>query len=138
VKVNLKGIEQAQLINTALGGDFQAISWRNHPGGDPDTQYIWWYGGSPVNFGRIDDPEINALLDQARSEPDKAKRVSIYEDVNREFAKEVYDLWLNWTEWNIATAPEVEGVFGPSLPTGEEPFPGLAAGHTVAGMWVEK
>lgn len=138
VKVNLKGIEQAQLINTALGGDFDAISWRNHPGGDPDTQYIWWYGKSPVNFGRIDDPEINSLLDQARSEPDAAKRKVLYEDVNREFGKEAYNLWLNWTEWNIATSPDVKGVLGPVLPTGQEPFPGLAAGHTVAGMWIEK
>ena len=138
VTVNLKGIEQAQLINTALGGDFDAISWRNHPGGDPDTQYIWWYGGSPVNFGRINDPEINSLLDQGRSEPDPAKRKAIYEDINREFAKEVYNLWLNWTEWNIATAPDVHGVYGPTLPTGQEPFPGLAAGHTVAGMWIDQ
>jgi peptide/nickel transport system substrate-binding protein len=138
VKINLKGIEQAQLISTALAGDFQAMSWRNHPGGDPDTQYIWWYGGSPTNFGRFNDPEINSLLDQARSEPDKAKRTQAYEEINREFAKETYNLWLNWSEWNIATAPDVQGVYGPALPTGQEPFSGLAAGHTVAGMWVEK
>jgi hypothetical protein len=36
--------------------------FRNYPGGDPDINYVWWYGeGNPVNFGGYDDPEINRL-----------------------------------------------------------------------------
>ena len=94
VKVNIKPAEQAQLINDAIGGEFQAVTWRNHPGGDPDTQYVWWYDGdkdpkktaNPVNFGRINDPEIDRLLDEGRSEPDAAKRKAIYENLNKRFA----------------------------------------------------
>ena len=38
VTVNLQPIaDQSALINAAIGGEFQAVSWRNHPGGDPDT-----------------------------------------------------------------------------------------------------
>ncbi len=136
MKVSVKQVEQAALINTALGGDWQAISWRNHPGGNPDGQYVWWHSTMPTNFGKINDPELDALLEQGRAESDPAKRQAIYEDVNRIFGEKVYNLWFNWTQWDVATATDVWGVFGPDLPDGSKPFGGLATGHPVSGMWV--
>jgi peptide/nickel transport system substrate-binding protein len=136
-KVNLRQVDQASLINTALGGDWQALSWRNHPGGNPDGQYNWWKTGSPVNFGKFSDPKIDQLLDQGRAEPDKEKATATYEDINRQFGSEVYNIWLNWTQWDIASDPTVSGVFGPNNPDGSEPFPGLATGHPVLGLNVQ-
>jgi peptide/nickel transport system substrate-binding protein len=138
MKVSIKQVEQAALINTALGGDWQAMSWRNHPGGNPDGQYVWWHSGMPTNFGGIDDPELDALLEQGRAESDPAARQKIYEDVNKLFADKVYNLWFNWTQWDVATANDVWGVFGPDLPDGSKPFTGLATGHPVSGMWVQQ
>ncbi|MDQ6696858.1 MAG: ABC transporter substrate-binding protein [Actinomycetota bacterium] len=138
--------EQAQLINTAIGGKFQALTFRNHPGGDPDTQYVWWYDGNPdpkvstnpVNFGRINDPVMDKLLDTGRSEIDPAKRQRIYQDVNRRFAKQVWNVWLSYTAWAIAENSKVHGILGPDLPDGSKPFTGLATGHPVLGMWIDK
>jgi peptide/nickel transport system substrate-binding protein len=138
IKVTLDPIEQAQQINTALGTDWQAQYWRNHPGGDPDTQYNWWYGGSPVNFGKFDDPEINALLDQGRTTPEEAGRTEIYENINKMFADKLYNVWTNWSNWTVGSATEVGGVLGPDLPDGSAPFPGLATGHPVSGMWINQ
>jgi peptide/nickel transport system substrate-binding protein len=138
MNVKLKQSEQSQLINEAIGGQFQATLWRNHPGGDPDTQYVWWHSGSPVNFGRINDKEIDRLLDEGRTETDTAKREQIYEDLNREFSKKLYDLWGQWTLWDVATAKNVFGVYGPDNPDGSKPNPGLAVGHPVLGLWVKK
>ena len=137
MKVTTKDIEQASLIDTALGGDFQVIvNWRNHPGGDPDEQYIWWHSEAPTNFSRIKDPEVDRLLDSGRVETDPAKRKTIYEDLNRRFAERVDNVWLSWVDWNIASNPNVFGVYGPDNPDGSKPFPGLANGHSVAGLWV--
>ena len=144
VTVKIKPAEQAALINDAIGGKFQAITWRNHPGGDPDTQYVWWYNGNPdpkavanpVNFGRINDPVIDKLLDQGRSEPDPAKRKTIYENLNREFAKKVWNLWAWFTPWEVAEAKNVHGILGPPLPNGDTPNPGLAVGHSLIGIWI--
>jgi peptide/nickel transport system substrate-binding protein len=136
VTMNVESVEQATLISRAIGGDYEAITFRNHPGGDPDNQYVWWYGKAPTNFGRFDDPEVNALLDQGRVEADPAARAAIYEEINREFAREFYNLWLTWTEWTVATAPEVRAIAGPPNPDGSGPFPGLADGHSLAGAWI--
>lgn len=138
MKVSIKQVEQAALINTALGGDWQAISWRNHPGGNPDGQYVWWHSTMPTNFGGLNDPELDALLDEGRSESDPEARKEIYENVNRLFSEQVYALWFNWTQWDVASAPDVYGVFGPDLPDGSAPFGGLATGHSVTGMWVKQ
>ena len=74
MSVEIVTVDQATQINTAISGDFQAIGWRNHPGGDPDPQYIWWKSGSPVNFGKFNDPEIDPLLDQGRTTLEAASR----------------------------------------------------------------
>jgi len=137
IEVTLQQIDEAALINRVLGGDYNAAFWRNHSGGDPDLQYSWWRSDSPVNFGRFNDPEIDRLLDEGRHEADPTKREQIYEDLNRRFADRLWNLWSFWPMWTIGTAPNVHGVIGPDLPDGSKPFPGLADGHPVTGLWIE-
>jgi peptide/nickel transport system substrate-binding protein len=142
MSVDIVTVDQSTQIDNAISGDFEAIGWRNHPGGDPDTQYVWWksFGGdppNPINFARFDDPEIDRLLDEGRTTAEDSAREGIYEDLNRRFAEEVWNLWIFYTPWTVATAPDVHGVPGEG-PTSAEPFPGLAAGHPVTYMWVEQ
>ena len=136
IDVKLTSTDQAALIDRAIGGDFQMMLFRNHPGGDPDTQYVWWHTGSPVNFGKINDPEIDKALDEGRSEPDEAKRAEIYENMNKRFAEQAHNLWLNWSLWTIASVPEVHGILGPDQKD-TKPYTGLATGTPVDGIWVE-
>jgi peptide/nickel transport system substrate-binding protein len=135
--------DQSQLINIAIGGQFEAVTWRNHPGSDPDTQYVWWNNGNPanpVNFGRFNDPVINKDLNDGRSEPNPVKRKAIYEDLNREFAKKLWNLWGTWVQWTIASQSKIHmvgGPQGPPFPSGAQEYRGLAVGHPVYQMWVE-
>ncbi|MDQ2678589.1 MAG: ABC transporter substrate-binding protein [Actinomycetota bacterium] len=135
---HLETIPQAKLIDTAIAKDFQMLDWRNHPGGNPDGQFDWWKSGSVLNFSSIDDPEIDRLLLEGRAERDVTERQRIYGEINERFATELYNLWMQWTQWTVATSPTVHGVMGPALPDGAAPFPGLATGHSVAGLWVEQ
>lgn len=138
VRVVVDEKDQATLISQALGGDFNVILWRNHPGGDPDTQYNWWKSGSPVNFGKINDPEMDRLLDEGRVETDPAKRKAIYEDFNRAFRAGAYNLWNWYTEWGVGAYKEVHGLTAATLPDGS-PGPGLTWGwHSLAETWVEQ
>ena len=138
ITAKLSTVPQAELIDRAIAKDFQMLDWRNHPGGNPDGQFDWWKSGSLLNFSSIDDPEIDRLLLEGRAERDVTERQRIYGEINRRFATELYNLWMQWTQWTVATSPTVHGVMGPALPDGSEPFPGLATGHSVAGLWVER
>jgi peptide/nickel transport system substrate-binding protein len=137
IEVKIQSVDQTTLVSDAIAGSFQAMTFRRHPGGEPDLQYIWWYGiPNPVNFARIDDPEIDRLLDEARSNPDPAQRTALYEGISKRFGSEVWNIWLNYTPWAVAMAQDVHGVLSVELPDGGgKPFTGLAAGHSVAGMW---
>ena len=136
IDVSIRTVDQSTQINEALAGNFQSVAWRNHPGGDPDTQYIWWYSTSPVNFGRFKDVEIDRLLDEGRSEPDPAKRTAIYKDISRRFAKELYNLWSWYTYWAVAYQKDIKGVSGPPLPDGGgKPFALFGGIIPTLGIW---
>ena len=135
ITMKLKEVDLSALLTTTLGGQFEAITSWVLAGTDPDQQYLFWYGGMPTNQGRFDDPEINALLDEGRSSADPQRRQEIYEELNREFARELYSAWGWISESAIATSPQVQGVMGPANPDGSEPYLPLTDGHSVAGTW---
>jgi peptide/nickel transport system substrate-binding protein len=138
ITVALERVDQPTEINRGLGGDFDVLFWRLHPGEDPDTQYTWWYGGYPTNFNHFADPELDRLLDLGRASTDEAERVAAYEDVNRRFSEQQYNVWKWYTDWTVATSADVHGVLGPELPDGSAPFPLLAGLHPTLGIWIEE
>jgi peptide/nickel transport system substrate-binding protein len=130
--------DQTALINTALSGKFSILLWRNHPGDDPDTQYVWWYKGSPINFGKFDDPQFQGLLDQGRSTADAEQRAQVYEQIDKEFASQVYNVWAWYVTWVIAAKPNVQGLAGPPLPDGGGSPLFIYGRHPVTGIWIKK
>jgi peptide/nickel transport system substrate-binding protein len=134
INVKLRNADQATLINQALGGDFQATLWRNHPGADPDTQYSWWHSNSPVNFNNFKDPQIDHDFEEARSATDPAVRKADYEDVQRVFGRQLYSLWGFYAKWVIASKPNIHGITGVDLPDGGKP--GIVASvFPTIGLW---
>lgn len=138
MQVDLKAVEQATLIETVIGTEWQIATFRNHPGGDPDTQYYWWHSSQPTNFGKFKDDEVDALLDEGRESSDPERRKEIYQELNKRLGEQVYNYWLNWTMWAVASDSNIHGVMGPELPSGKGPFPGLATGHPVTAIWIEQ
>lgn len=131
VDVRQQTIEQSQLILAALLGDptFEAFGWRNHAGLWVDTQNSWWHGfgadpagsqvadGAPnLNFGRLNDPVINDLLDQARETADEDERRAIAQDINRQFASECWIIPTSYTTWGIVMNPAVQNIGRDPLP----------------------
>jgi peptide/nickel transport system substrate-binding protein len=134
IDATLKQEDQTAFIVSAVTQNFSIMLWRNHPGDDPDGQYPWWNTGSLINFGKIADPTLQGLLDQGRAEADTAKRTQIYQQVNEEFSKQVFNVWGWYVNWVIAAQKNVQGLSGPPLPDkggnplflyGREPLLGL-------------
>jgi peptide/nickel transport system substrate-binding protein len=146
--------EQSQYINLAIGGDFEAMPWRNFPGGDPDTLYVWWKSQLPnaqgeltrntVNFGRINDSTIDQQLDIGRTESDQAKRKAAYEAIGKEFATQAYNIWGWLTLWAFPAQTNLNGFTGPDLPGANAAGDGgsrglpIASVEPVLGLWLSK
>ncbi|MDQ1509680.1 MAG: peptide/nickel transport system substrate-binding protein [Actinomycetota bacterium] len=149
MKMNIKQVDEATLINDAINGQFQASAWRNHPGFDPDTQWVWWHCAvtpgraassqskeigtgdaahitgnncdNPVNFSRFNDAIINKAFETARVSDDPTVRKTSYETINKEFAKQLWDGWAYWSLWTMPSQTDVKGIIGPNLPTATSP-----------------
>ena len=118
IDATLKSEDQTAFVIAAVSGNFSIMLWRQHPGDDPDAQYYWWNKGSTLNFGKFDDPTLQSLIDQGRSETDPAKRQKIYRDVNKRFASQVYNVWAYYADWVVGANKKVGGLTGPPLPDG--------------------
>jgi peptide/nickel transport system substrate-binding protein len=138
IGATLKQDDQTSFVLTAIGGDFNVMLWRQHPGDDPDANYQWWNQGSILNFGKINDPQLQSLLDQGRAETNPAKRKQIYQQVNRRFASQVYNVWAYYAQWVIGAKKTVQGLAGPPLPDnggqplflyGRHPLLGISLKH---------
>jgi peptide/nickel transport system substrate-binding protein len=151
ITVNLpQPTDQPTVINQAIGGNVDAFGGRNYPGLVGDSMYVWFYGTTqpngqggrnPVNFNFVNLPQVNQALDQARGEPDPAKRAQLYQDFNKALTSNISGFWGWYTPWFIVTKPNVHGVLGPNLPdangnTGsDKPTPVLAGYHQLLGLW---
>jgi peptide/nickel transport system substrate-binding protein len=145
VTVNLPSpVDQAQIINLAVAGSVDAFSWRNYPGQDPDTLYVWFKGGSIVNFNHVDDQTMNEALDTGRSSSDPDTRKEAYETFNKRMSSQAYNFWTWYTQWFLGANAKVHGFIGPNLPTADgtpgdkEAVDILAGYHQLLGIWVDK
>ncbi len=141
IKITLpQPVDQAAIINMALGSSVDAFAWRNYPGGDPDGLYVWFRSGSPVNFAKIKDPIVDKALDDGRSEIDPAKRKAIYETLVGQLSSEITTLWGWYTNWFIGAKSSITGVLGPNLPDEsgkpgkDKPAAVLAGFHQLLGI----
>jgi peptide/nickel transport system substrate-binding protein len=145
VKTTITPMEQGEYYGVALFGTFEAFSWRNHGGNDPDQQRLWWHsvsstpiGQQALNFGRFKDDVIDENLEIIKSNPDEAARREAAEAVNRRFGEQVYNIWLTYTTWGIVSQPYVNGVETNTLPDGTQGV-GLAfaGAHQLVQMWCD-
>jgi peptide/nickel transport system substrate-binding protein len=149
IDMSIKQEEQSVNISDVIAGSYQVSAWRNHPGFDPDDQWVWWHcaqtqipaadspsqknianPGPPangnncdnlVNFSHFNDAQINKDLETGRENPDPAARKAAYEDLNKEFARQYWEGWGYYSIWTVPEQTGVNGVLGPNLPTATNP-----------------
>lgn len=138
IDVEINQVDQATLINEAIGGEFDVTLWRMHPGADPDTNQVWWLSDSPVNFGGFVDEEMDALLIEGRSSSDPDRRREIYERVNEIFAENAYNFWVSYATWTIAARPEVRGLGSVPLPGGGKGPIMFNGQQAFAAAWIDE
>ena len=139
MKVTLTQVQQADQINNALGGLFQATSWRQFAAVDPDLNYLWWspteiFGTGPSsiasNFARNTDPSIETLLQQGRTSTDPATRAAAYQGVAKRLNVDLPYIWQDRATWAVVARPNVQNWNNPTTPEGAKAY-----GMIVGTIW---
>jgi peptide/nickel transport system substrate-binding protein len=149
VSTEVQQVPQDQFITNALFGvpDFFMYGWRNHAGVSVDGQYFWWHssaaapdGGLALNFGRVRDPIVDKALEDRRSTSDAAQAKTDAETVNKQFAKECYQIPTSWTLWGTPHKASVAGLGDYVFPDGSKARDGagFSGQFWVQALWIDK
>ena len=140
--VSLTPIQQAQIINTALLGTFEAQVWRQFNAVDPDLNYIFWSPtnattpGFAINMARNTDPAMETALQKGRQSSNKADRVAAYQEVTDLMGKDIPYIWYDRTVWAIGAQPKVENFANPTTPAGGKALPFFGGDIWPTQIWL--
>jgi len=122
MNAKLVQVDQSSLVNELLGGNFSVTLVRNFHSdaafGDV-ANYVWWSKGSPVNFSKFDDPNVQAALDAGRTSTDPAALQQAYTSFNKAMAAGVYVVPAWYSTWALASKG-ITGQGGAPLPDGSK------------------
>lgn len=127
ITVKIKQVDQPDLVQSALTGDYQATLWAQFGEANPDQDYIWFHsffakppGQISINMSRNKDPKLDAALDEGRSNPDLATRKKAYATVQRRLRADLPFIWLDHlTTYSVITGPKAHGFKQYPLPGGK-------------------
>jgi peptide/nickel transport system substrate-binding protein len=123
MKVTINIQEQSALINDALAGKYQAVTWRQFGAVVPDLNYVWWStttatGAIPLNMARNSDARIQAALVLGRTTSDAATRIKAYQKVNQYLGEDIPYLYGDRSTWAVMAKPNVQNFNNPTTPSG--------------------
>jgi ABC-type transport system substrate-binding protein len=137
--VEVETFEQSELINQAITGDFQAVSFRLFGSPDPDGEFVWLHssnaepiGEISLNFSRLENPVVDAALEAGRSSDDPEVRERSYQTLAQEVNSSLPFVWLQQTLWAIVARSSVQGVDAAA----EGGIGALGAKPWLAELWI--
>ncbi len=114
IEVALSPMEQVELVQRVVSGDYQIGPWRLRDSLDPDADlYALLHSSSPLNVTGLRDPALDALLDRGRSESSRAARQVAYCELSAYLAREVPFLLLASNTYYLIAHKRVAGLRPP-------------------------
>lgn len=109
-QLSLRPTEYAALLSEAQNGNFELLmrGWSGRV--DPDGnihQFVTCKGG--LNDGKYCNPEVDKLLNEARTVPDEAKRRAIYDQAQGILQDETQAVYIYYQPWPFVLANKVQG-----------------------------
>jgi peptide/nickel transport system substrate-binding protein len=122
IDVKIRAIEWASFISRFIKtGDFDAIILGWSLSLDPDQYGIWHssqQGGDKFNFIGYNNPKVDKLLEQGRTELDPDKRQVIYHQFSKELLEDSPIVYLSAGYGLSAIHKRVQGIADPVPPAG--------------------
>jgi 4-phytase/acid phosphatase/peptide/nickel transport system substrate-binding protein len=109
--VELEQIDQASFVPRAFMRQFQLIGWRIVDFPDPDTQmYANFHTGSPVALANYSNPELDKLLEHARTTADPEKRTEDYCAISRHINQQAIWYWTFQNTYYAISSAKLKGL----------------------------
>jgi 4-phytase/acid phosphatase/peptide/nickel transport system substrate-binding protein len=109
--MEIEQIDQATIVPRAFMRQFQVTPWRIVDLADPDPQmYANFHTGSPVALANYSDPELDRLLEHARTTADVAKRTEDYCAITRLINKEAIWFWTFQNTYYAISNAKLKGL----------------------------
>ena len=121
ITVNIKQETFATLLSDTAAFNFQAalIGWSGRP--DPDGNiYSWFHTGGGLNNMQYSNPQVDTLLEAARTSSDQASRTSDYQQAEKIILQDAPYVFINYGVNVQATTTNVKNFT--LLPTGMMEF----------------
>ena len=117
-------VEQNDLINNALAGNFECLDWRQFGAVDPD---LTTSSGAPPPSSRAGCPStwpatrthsFKPRSSSAATAPTPTARAQAYQTVNKRLAIDLPYLWLDRAVWSVESTLKVQNWNNPTTPSG--------------------
>ena len=142
MQVTLEPVLQDSIINVALTGNYQALTWRQFGAVNPDLNYIFWTPtnastpGFAINMARNTDPAMQTALLQGRQSTDKSAQVSAYQQVNKLLSQDIPYVWYARTVWAVGAESKVQNFNNPTTPAGAKAFGMIGGAVWPQQIWI--
>ena len=111
VDMEIEQIDQASFPPRAFMRQFQVIGWRIVDLADPDPQmFANFHTGSPVALANYSNPELDKLLEHARTTADVGKRTEDYCAISRLINKEAIWFWSFQNTYYAISTSRLKGL----------------------------
>jgi len=109
--MEIEQVDQATIPPRAFMRQFQVTPWRIVDLADPDPQmYANFHTGSPVALANYSDPELDRLLEHARTTADIAKRTEDYCAISRIINQQAIWFWTFQNTYYSLSSARVKGL----------------------------
>lgn len=110
IKMTIKQLEFGTLLNDSETGSFQAmqLGWSGRLDPDQDI-YSFYHTGGPLNASQYSNPEVDKLLDLARTQSSMADRAKTYAQVTDILHQDTPYVFLYHPDNVIAYAKNLQG-----------------------------
>jgi len=110
IKMNIKQLEFGTLLSDSETGSFQAIQlgWSGRLDPDQDI-YSFYHTGGPLNSSQYSNPQVDQLLDLARTQASMSDRTQTYAQVMDILHKDAPYVFLYHPDNVIAYAKQIQG-----------------------------
>jgi peptide/nickel transport system substrate-binding protein len=109
--MEMEQVDQATFPARGFSRQFQVIGWRIVDLADPGVQmFANFHTGSPAALANYSNPELDGLLEKARTTADTDKRIDLYCEISRLINKEAIWFWSFQNTYYAISTAKIKGL----------------------------